>query len=155
MIDTYFSAYSAPLRLCVKNSSAVVRSRNRPLRVGATLGEATEPSGASAEGSGASGSGVKIAIIPLLFEAHWEKNFDIICCVVSSREKQIERMMTTRGMTLAEAEARLAAQMPVEEKSRRSQYVIRNDGTAEELRAEAQKLVDWLSTTQPPNHLTT
>ena len=87
---------------------------------------------------------VRVAIIPLLFEAHWEKNFDIICCVVSSREKQIERMMTTRGMTLAEAEARLAAQMPVEEKARRSQYVIRNDGTAEELRAEAQKLVDTL-----------
>ena len=96
------------------------------------------------QGSGVSGSGVKIAIIPLLFEAHWEKNFDIICCVVSSREKQIERMMTTRGMTLTEAEARLAAQMPVEEKARRSQYVIRNDGTAEELRAEAQKLVDTL-----------
>ena len=96
------------------------------------------------QGSGVSGAGVKIAIIPLLFEAHWEKNFDIICCVVSSREKQIERMMTTRGMTLAEAEARLAAQMPVEEKARRSQYVIRNDGTAEELRAEAQKLVAWL-----------
>ena len=98
------------------------------------------------QGSGVSGSGVKIAIIPLLFEAHWEKNFDIICCVVSSRAKQIERMMTTRGMTLAEAEARLAAQMPVEEKARRSQYVIRNDGTAEELRAEAQKLVTWLKT---------
>ena len=95
-------------------------------------------------GPGGLGGPVRIAIIPLLFEAHWEKNFDIICCVVSSREKQIERMMTTRGMTLAEAEARLAAQMPVEEKARRSQYVIRNDGTAEELRAEAQKLVDTL-----------
>ena len=92
---------------------------------------------------------VRVAIIPLLFEAHWEKNFDIICCVVSSREKQIERMMTTRGMTRAEAEARLAAQMPVEEKAKRSHYVIHNDGTAEELRAEAQKLIDWLSTTNP------
>ena len=87
---------------------------------------------------------LRVAIIPLLFEAHWEKNFDIICCVVSSREKQIERMMTTRGMTRAEAEARLAAQMPVEEKAKRSHYVIHNDGTAEELRAEAQKLVAWL-----------
>ena len=95
-------------------------------------------------GPGGLGGPVRIAIIPLLFEAHWEKNFDIICCVVSSREKQIERMMTTRGMTLTEAEARLAAQMPVEEKARRSQYVIHNDGTAEELRAEAQKLVNTL-----------
>ena len=82
-------------------------------------------------------TGIKIAIIPLLFEAHWEKNFDIICCVVSSREKQIERMMTTRGMTRAEAEARLAAQMPVEEKAKRSHYVIHNDGTAEELKVQA------------------
>jgi dephospho-CoA kinase len=96
------------------------------------------------QGSGVSGAGVKIAIIPLLFEAHWEKNFDIICCVASSREKQIERMMTTRGMTRAEAEARLAAQMPVEEKARSSHYVIRNDGTADELRAEARKFVAWL-----------
>lgn len=90
---------------------------------------------------------VRVAVIPLLFEAHWEKNFDIICCVVSSREKQIERMTTTRGMTCAEAEARLAAQLPVEEKAKRSHYVIHNDGTADELRAEAQKFVDWLSTT--------
>ena len=87
---------------------------------------------------------LKIAVIPLLFEAHWEKNFDIICCVASSRETQIERMIATRGMSRAEAEARLAAQLPVEEKARRSHYVIRNDGTADELRAEAQKLVDTL-----------
>lgn len=88
--------------------------------------------------------GMRVAVVPLLFEVRWEKNFDIICCVVSSREKQIERMTATRGMTLAEAEARLAAQMPVEEKAKRSHYVIRNDGTADELRAEAQKLVDTL-----------
>ena len=97
---------------------------------------------------------LRIAVIPLLFEVHWDKYFDIICCVVSSRAKQISRMTATRGMTQAEAEARLAAQMPVEEKARRSHYVIRNDGTADELRAEAQKFVDYL-TTKPPNHLTT
>ena len=112
---------------------------------GATNGtDRTNGTGACPGSPGGLGGPVRVAIIPLLFEAHWEKNFDIICCVVSSREKQIERMMTTRGMTLTEAEARLAAQMPVEEKARRSQYVIRNDGTAEELRAEAQKLVDTL-----------
>ena len=89
-------------------------------------------------------NGIRIAIIPLLFEAHWEKNFDIICCVVSSREKQIERMMTTRGMTRAEAEARLAAQMPVEEKAKRSHYVIHNDGTAEELKVQAAAFLKFL-----------
>ena len=106
--------------------------------------DGTNGTGGCPVSPGGLGSPVRVAIIPLLFEAHWEKNFDIICCVVSSREKQIERMMTTRGMTHAEAEARLAAQLPVEEKAKRSQYVIHNNGTADELRAEAQKLVAWL-----------
>ena len=88
---------------------------------------------------------IKIAIVPLLFEVHWEKNFDIISCVVSTRESQIERMVTTRSMTRAEAEARLAAQLPVEEKARRSHYVIRNDGSPDDLRAEARAFVEWVS----------
>ena len=87
---------------------------------------------------------LKIAIIPLLFEVHWEKNFDIISCVVSRRESQIDRMVTTRLMTRAEAEARLAAQLPVEEKAKRSHYVIHNDGSPEELKAKAKAFVDWL-----------
>ena len=86
-----------------------------------------------------------IAIIPLLFEAHWEKNFDIICCVVSERETQISRMMTTRGYTRAEAEARLAAQMPVAEKAAKSHYVIHNDGTPEELKEKVKEFLTWVS----------
>ena len=120
---------------------------NRTTRTDVTNG--TSACLVSPGGLGGPACSVRVAIIPLLFEAHWEKNFDIICCVVSSREKQIERMTTTRGMTCAEAEARLAAQLPVEEKAKRSHYVIHNNGTAEELRAEAQKLVAWLSTTNP------
>jgi len=89
-------------------------------------------------------SPVRVAVIPLLFEARWEENFDIICCVASSREKQLDRMIATRAMTREEAEARLAAQLPVEEKARRSHYVIRNDGSADDLRAEARRFVDWL-----------
>ena len=85
-----------------------------------------------------------IAVIPLLFEAHWEKNFDIICCVVSERETQISRMMTTRGYTRAEAEARLAAQMPVAEKAAKSHYVIHNDGTPDQLKEEVRKFLTWL-----------
>ena len=90
-------------------------------------------------------SPVRVAIIPLLFEVHWEKNFDIICCVVSSREKQIERMVTTRAMTRAEAEARLAAQLPVEEKAGRSHYVIRNDGSPEDLKTQTREFIKWLN----------
>lgn len=89
-------------------------------------------------------SPLRIAVIPLLFEAHWEENFDIICCVASERSKQIERMMATRGYSREEAEARLAAQLPVEEKAAKSHYVIRNDGSPEELRESAGRFVKWL-----------
>ena len=88
--------------------------------------------------------GTKIAIIPLLFEVHWDKYFDIICTVASSREKQIERMTATRGYSREEAEARLAAQLPVAVKAEKSHYVIANDGTAADLRNEAERFVNWL-----------
>ena len=95
-------------------------------------------------GTGGRSLQLRVAVIPLLFEVHWEKNFDIISCVVSKRESQIDRMVTTRSMTRAEAEARLAAQLPVEEKAKRSHYVIHNDGSPEELKAKARAFVDWL-----------
>ena len=87
---------------------------------------------------------LRVAIIPLLFETHWDSDYDIICCVSSSRENQIDRMLTTRGYSLEEAEARLSAQMPVEEKAARSHYVINNNGSAEELKLQVEDFVNWL-----------
>ena len=86
----------------------------------------------------------RIAVIPLLFEAHWEGNFDIICCVSSERDLQISRMMTTRGYTREEAEARLKAQMPVQEKAEKSHYVIDNNGSSQELKLQVAEFVNWL-----------
>ena len=85
-----------------------------------------------------------IAVIPLLFEVQWEKDYDIIICILSSREKQIERMMSLRGYTREEAEARLAAQMDPAIKAAKSDYVILNDSTDQDLKAEARRLVDYL-----------
>lgn len=85
-----------------------------------------------------------IAVIPLLFEVQWEKDYDIIITILSSREKQIERMIALRGYTREEAEARLAAQMDPAIKAAKSDYVILNDSTDENLRAEARKLVEYL-----------
>ena len=85
-----------------------------------------------------------IEIIPLLFECHWEADYDIILCVSSPRSLQVERMTSRRGYTEEQAESRLAAQLPVEEKAARSDYVIVNGGSAENLMEEAKKLVAWL-----------
>ena len=86
----------------------------------------------------------RLAIIPLLFETHWDADYDIICCVRSERATQVARMMTTRGYTREEAEARLAAQMPVEEKAAKSHYVIDNDCSAEELKLKVAKFASWI-----------
>ena len=85
-----------------------------------------------------------VAIIPLLFETHWDSDYDIICCVRSARTTQVARMMETRGYSREEAEARLAAQMPVEEKAAKSHYVIDNNGSPEELHAAVEDFVIWL-----------
>ena len=86
----------------------------------------------------------RVEIIPLLFECHWEQDYDIIICVSSPRSVQISRMVCARGYTEEQAEARIAAQLPVEEKAARSDYVIVNDGSAENLKDQATKLVAWL-----------
>ena len=87
---------------------------------------------------------LRVAIIPLLFETHWDADYDIICCVRSARATQVARMMETRGYTRDEAEARLQAQMPVEEKAAKSHYVIENNGTTEELKFKVAEFVNWL-----------
>ena len=87
----------------------------------------------------------RVAIIPLLYESHFESDYDIILCVTSSEDRQIERMVRTRGYTQAQAEARLAAQMPVREKAARADRIIQNDSTPEELKAEVRRCVAWLS----------
>mgnify|MGYP004557283549 CR=1 FL=1 len=87
---------------------------------------------------------LSIAVIPLLFESHWEGDYDIILAITSPSECQIHRMMRTRGYSRVQAEARLAAQMPVAEKAARADFVVVNDSTHEHLKDEARRLVAWL-----------
>ena len=87
---------------------------------------------------------LRVAVIPLLFEARWDSEYDIICCVRSARATQVARMTANRGYTREEAESRLKAQMPVEEKAEKSHYVIDNDGSAEELKSKVAAFVGWL-----------
>jgi len=86
----------------------------------------------------------KIAVVPLLFETGWNREYDIICCVASDTQTQVERMMSSRGYTREEALARLSAQMPVAEKAARSHYIIHNNGSEAELHQEAERFVQWL-----------
>jgi dephospho-CoA kinase len=86
----------------------------------------------------------KVAVIPLLFEVGWEGDWDAIVCVACSEVEQ-RRRLQARGLSADEAQARLAAQMPQDEKIRRSGRTVWNDGTREDLRREAGRLMgEWL-----------
>ena len=89
-----------------------------------------------------------IEVIPLLFEVHWDGDYDIICCVRSEKGSQLSRMMTTRGHTREEAEDRIGAQIPTAEKVSRSHYAITNDGSKDDLRAAVAEFASWLAKRQ-------
>jgi hypothetical protein len=59
------------------------------------------------------------------------------------RETQVRRAMARDGLDEAAARARVAAQAPPEGKARRSHCVLDNDGTVEELREAAARVLVW------------
>ena len=67
-------------------------------------------------------------VIPLLFETGAESHFDKIICVACSAAAQRERLLA-RGWTLEEIRQRNAAQMPVEQKIARADFVVWTEGT--------------------------
>lgn len=88
----------------------------------------------------ASGGALRGATIPLLFEVGWAKDWDVVICLVSSEALQLERLMRDRGLAEEQARRRIAAQMPVTEKAALAHLVVHNDGDAETLAREAEKV---------------
>ena len=73
------------------------------------------------------------AEVPLLFESHWEDEFDAICVVTCSHEEAIRRMMKDRSYTKEEAEKRYASQINPEAQKEKGDYVLVNDGDRKDL----------------------
>lgn len=88
------------------------------------------------------GERIVVHSIPLLFETGMDDWFDVVVLVDAPAETRRERMLATRELAAAEAEAIIAAQMPAAQKKLRSHYVIENDGTLEQLRERAEEV--WL-----------
>lgn len=71
--------------------------------------------------------------MPLLFEIAAQNHFDSIWCVVVDLDVALSRLQTYRNFTREQALARLSSQMNPEEKMAKSQIVIRNNGTVQQL----------------------
>jgi len=68
-----------------------------------------------------------------LIESGLADEVDSLWVVTCPRQLQLERLMRDRGLSAEEANARIDAQPPQEERARRADVVIHNAGTREEL----------------------
>ncbi len=87
---------------------------------------------------------VVIVDVPLLAEVGASDMFDLIVVVTASQDAQIERMHAARGMDPESARARIASQLPMDERAAIADVLIGNDGTLDELASEVGKLWELL-----------
>lgn len=88
--------------------------------------------------SEASEDDVVVHDIPLLAESGRAGTFDAVVVVDAPHEVQVDRMVRRRGMTTDEAESRIAAQAPREERLALATHVITNSGSLAQLRSRVE-----------------
>ena len=76
---------------------------------------------------------------PLLIETGAHGSFPVVVVVTAPDEARIARL-TARGMGEADARARMAAQMPLEEKAAHADVLLDNGGSEPELEAQVDRL---------------
>lgn len=81
---------------------------------------------------------------PLLFEAGAEQRVDAVLVVAASEEAQLARLADRDGLAVADARARIAAQLPLAVKVARADYVIDNSGTLASTATQVKELCQEL-----------
>ena len=76
---------------------------------------------------------------PLLIETGAHESFPVVVVVTAPDDARIARL-TTRGMGAADARARMAAQMPLEEKVTHADVLLDNGGSEAELERQVDRL---------------
>ena len=74
--------------------------------------------------------------IPLLYESNWQKRLEKVIVVYVPESLQVQRLMSRNCLTLEEATQRIKAQMPIEEKKQRADFLIDNSGTTEKTKEQ-------------------
>jgi len=79
---------------------------------------------------------IVVNAVPLLVETGIAAEFDVVVVVQASLAARLDRVLSSRGMSDGDARARIAVQASDEERAAIAWWVIDNDGTLGELRAE-------------------
>ncbi|MGW0700430.1 dephospho-CoA kinase [Streptomyces sp. NPDC002867] len=83
--------------------------------------------------------------VPLLAENGLASLYDLVVVVDAAPETQLDRLVRLRGMSEADARARMAAQATREQRREIADLVIENDGPLEELEPQVRKVWDDLT----------
>lgn len=80
--------------------------------------------------------GVALLDLPLLYEAGSARDFAAVVVVWIPAAVQKKRLMARDGVSATQARASLGAQMPLNEKRNKAQFVIDNSGSVEETQTQ-------------------
>jgi dephospho-CoA kinase len=83
---------------------------------------------------------IVVNAVPLLVETGLAAQYDVIVVVQAPLAVRLDRVLASRGMSDGDARARIAVQASDEERAAIAWWVIDNNGTLEELRAEVERL---------------
>jgi dephospho-CoA kinase len=87
---------------------------------------------------------VVVLVNPLLIEMGTHRDCDVVVVVSVPSETQVARS-TARGMDENDVRARMAAQLPLDERSRLADVILDNEGSIDELQHQVDRLWDQLS----------
>ncbi|MFT5469034.1 MAG: dephospho-CoA kinase [Verrucomicrobiales bacterium] len=82
--------------------------------------------------------------VPLLYEVDFPLKRDIDVVVACTPETQLSRFRQRNQLDPEEANARIAAQLPIAEKIRRAEIVVWNEGSESVLARQAQMAASWI-----------
>lgn len=77
---------------------------------------------------------------PLLVEVGYQHKVEKLMVVTSTEAEQIERLKARDGIASEEALRMIASQMPLQEKAKLADFVIRNEGSLAELQERAKEV---------------
>ncbi len=84
--------------------------------------------------------------IPLLFETGFDKLFDKIIFVQCDDELRLKRLMKRNNFTKKQALKRMNSQLPQDEKIKKSDFVIHNNSSKEELSVQVENVITYFKT---------
>ena len=87
------------------------------------------------------GQTVGAVVIPLLFETAAEKSFAAVICAACSEATQRQRL-AERGWTPDQIAARISAQMPIDQKIARSNYIVWTDTSFRAIEGQLDRIID-------------